>query len=130
LGCWARELHDVVSHAISVTVLQARGARRTLGTDQPQVREALDAIEQTNTAALSDMRRLLVVLRDTEQDQGIGPGTTDMGERVPQPSLAHLDGLVDRVRASGLPVDVVSLGTIRAVPPRSARIPWCRSSRS
>ena len=64
----ARELHDVVSHAISVTVLQSRGARRMLGTDEEAVRHALDAIEQTNTAALSDMRRLLAVLRDTEPD--------------------------------------------------------------
>ena len=64
----ARELHDVVSHAISVTVLQARGARRTLGHDEGQVRRALDAIEQTNAAALSDMRRLLAILRDTEPD--------------------------------------------------------------
>ena len=66
----ARELHDVVSHAISVSVLQARGGRRMIGTDDAAVRDALDAIEQTNAAALSDMRRLLAVLRDTENDDG------------------------------------------------------------
>ena len=64
----ARELHDVVAHAISVTVLQSRGARRMLGRDEEQVRRALDAIEHTNTQALGDMRRLLAVLRDTEGD--------------------------------------------------------------
>ena len=59
---------------------------------RPRSREALDAIEQTNTAALGDMRRLLAVLRDTEPD---GRGDDD---HAPQPSLAHLDDLVDQVR--------------------------------
>ena len=107
----ARELHDVVSHAISVTVLQARGARRTLGRDEEQVRRALDAIEQTNTAALSDMRRLLAVLRDTEPD---GRGTED---HAPQPSLQHLERLLDQVRGSGVPVVLEQTGIPRAVPP-------------
>ena len=79
----ARELHDVVSHAIAVTVLQARGARRTLDTDPAAARQALDAIEQTNTAALGDMRRLLAVLRDTEPDGRIDD------EHAPQPSLGR-----------------------------------------
>ena len=71
----ARELHDVVAHAISVTVVQARGGRAMLGRDEAAVRRALDAIEQTNTAALSDMRRLLAVLRDTERPRA-GPDRT------------------------------------------------------
>ncbi len=94
----ARELHDVVSHAIAVTVLQARGGRKMLGLDQAEVRRALDAIELTNTQALGDMRRLLAVLRDTEEEQD--PTTS------PQPSLANLDRLVERVRATGLAVQV------------------------
>ena len=69
----ARELHDVVAHAISVTVLQSRGARRLLGRDEDKVRSALDAIEHTNTQALGDMRRLLAILRDTEGDAGETP---------------------------------------------------------
>ena len=73
----ARELHDVVAHAISVTVLQSRGARRMLGRDEGQVRRSLDAIEHTNTQALGDMRRLLAILRDTEGDAAT----------TPQPSL-------------------------------------------
>lgn len=107
----ARELHDVVSHAISVTVLQARGARRTLGRDEGQVRRALDAIEQTNTAALSDMRRLLAILRDTEPD---GRGAQG---HAPQPSLQHLDRLLDQLRGSGLPVAYEVTGIPRTVPP-------------
>lgn len=107
----ARELHDVVSHAISVTVLQARGARRTLGVDDQLVRRALDAIEQTNTAALGDMRRLLAVLRDTEDEPGVDH------RRAPQPSLANLGLLVEQVAAAGLVVDLEVQGTPTHVPP-------------
>ncbi len=103
----ARELHDVVAHAISVTVLQSRGARRMLGRDEERVRRALDAIEHTNTQALGDMRRLLAVLRDTEGDAAT----------TPQPSLDRLDALVDQIRGSGLGVDLVELGESRDVPP-------------
>ena len=106
----ARELHDVVSHAISVTVLQARGARRTLEADPDAVRRALDAIEQTNTAALSDMRRLLAVLRDTEAEVGAAG-------REPQPSLSHLAQLTEHVSESGVPVTVEVLGEPTDVPP-------------
>jgi signal transduction histidine kinase len=103
----ARELHDVVSHAISVTVLQARGARRVLGPGHDDVRGALDAIEQLNSAALGDMRRLLAVLRDTDDSAG----------RNPQPSLSNLDALVAQVRSAGLPVEVTISGAPGAVPP-------------
>ncbi len=103
----ARELHDVVAHAISVTVLQARGARRMLGRDESTVRRSLDAIEHTNTQALGDMRRLLALLRDTEGDAATSP----------QPSLARLDDLLDDVRESGLPVKVEAAGDHRDVPP-------------
>lgn len=104
----ARELHDVVSHAITVTVLQARGARRQLDTSPDDVRRALDAIERTNTAALSDMRRLLAVLRDTEGDAG--------DNRHPQPSLTRLDDLIHHVRESGVPVTVELVGDRSEVP--------------
>jgi signal transduction histidine kinase len=103
----ARELHDVVAHAISVTVLQSRGARRMLGRDDERVRRALDAIEHTNTQALGDMRRLLAILRDTEGDAAT----------TPQPSLARLDDLVADVRDSGLAVELVAVGEDRDVPP-------------
>jgi signal transduction histidine kinase len=103
----ARELHDVVSHAIAVTVLQARGARRMLGVDELSVRGALDAIDHTNTQALSDMRRLLALLRDTE----------DNSVDAPQPTLDQLPGLVDQVRGSGLPVELRVVGTPDDVPP-------------
>jgi signal transduction histidine kinase len=105
----ARELHDVVSHAIAVSVLQARGGRRLVGLDDSAVRQALDAIEQTNTAALGDMRRLLAVLRDTEDEVS--------SRQAPQPSLDRLDDLVSQVRHSGLAVEVEETGAGGAVPP-------------
>jgi signal transduction histidine kinase len=107
----ARELHDVVAHAISVTVLQSRGARRLLGRDEEKVRKALDAIEHTNTQALGDMRRLLAILRDTEGEAG------DDATTAPQPSLSRLDDLLDDVRGSGLPVEVTAAGDNLDVPP-------------
>jgi signal transduction histidine kinase len=105
----ARELHDVVSHAIAVTVLQARGARRQFETAPDEARRALDAIEQTNTAALSDMRRLLAVLRDTEGDAD--------DDRHPQPGLTGIDSLIDHVRESGVPVTLDVVGDRSEVPP-------------
>lgn len=107
----ARELHDVVSHAIAVTVLQSRGARRKLGHDEAAVRDALDAIESTNAAALSDMRRLLAVLRDTE------PGDDQQRRREPLPSLSRIDQLVAEVRAAGLSVELTMDGEATEVPP-------------
>jgi signal transduction histidine kinase len=105
----ARELHDVVSHAISVTVLQARGGHKLIGIDDAAVRRSLDAIEHTNTAALGDMRRLLAVLRDTEHASRDG--------LAPQPSLVRLEELVEQVRSSGLPVDLEVSGEPGIVPP-------------
>jgi signal transduction histidine kinase len=90
-------------------VLQARGGRRLLGTDDEAVRRALDAIVQTNTAALGDMRRLLAVLRDTEDEVS--------SRQAPQPSLDRLDDLVSQVRLSGLAVDLEQTGDDGAVPP-------------
>jgi signal transduction histidine kinase len=104
----ARELHDVVSHAIAVTVLQARGGRKLVGRDDDAVRSALDAIEQTNTSALSDMRRLLSLLRDTEDG---------IARDEPQPSMERLDELVEQVRRSGLDVEMHVSGEPHTVPP-------------
>jgi signal transduction histidine kinase len=103
----ARELHDVVSHAIAVTVLQARGGRKMIGVDDAEVRRCLDAIEDTNTQALGDMRRLLSLLRNADE----GPQTD------PQPSLSRLDSLVEQIRASGLPVELTVRGVSGRVPP-------------
>jgi signal transduction histidine kinase len=100
----ARELHDVVAHAISVIVLQARGARYG---DEREREDALGAIEENAAQALAEMRRLLELLRSDD----------DAVALAPQPSLAHLDALVSHVRAAGLPVDVRVEGEPRELPP-------------
>jgi signal transduction histidine kinase len=103
----ARELHDVLAHAISVIVLQARGARHAL-TEQPhEARGAIDAIERTASLALGEMRRLLNVIRADD-------GTAAL---TPQPSLAQIEPLITEVRAAGLPVELQVEGTARELPP-------------
>jgi signal transduction histidine kinase len=100
----ARELHDVVAHAISVIVLQARGARHTEGAERDA---ALEAIESTGATALTEMRRLLHMLRADDEDVSLAP----------QPSLAHLELLVSQVRDAGLPVELRIEGERRELPP-------------
>ena len=100
----ARELHDVVAHAISVIVLQARGARHADGAERD---EALKAIESTGAAALAEMRRLLHMLRADDEAMALAP----------QPSLDQLEVLVAQVRDAGLPVELRVEGTRRSLPP-------------
>ena len=92
----ARELHDVVGHAVSVMTVQASGVRRLLKPDQEREREALEVVEQTGREALAEMRRLVGVLRRPEEAPALAP----------QPSLQHLDRLVRQAGEAGLPVDV------------------------
>ena len=103
----ARELHDVVAHAISVIVLQARGGRKVLEADPEEARQAFDAIDRTASAALAEMRRLLGLLR--ESDEGLA--------LAPPPTLSRLDELVAQVREAGLPVEVAIEGERAALPP-------------
>jgi signal transduction histidine kinase len=103
----ARELHDVVSHAISVIVLQARGGRRMLAEDPDETRQALDVIEHAGEQALAEMRRLLGLLRQDDATLSLAP----------QPSLRRLDEMVAGIRASGLPVEVVVEGEPVDLPP-------------
>ncbi len=102
----ARELHDVVAHAISVVVVQARGGRKVLESDAAAARTAFDSIERTGEQALGEMRRLLGMLRDDEEQS-----------RTPQPSLERLEALADEMRASGLPVELVVEGEPNGIPP-------------
>lgn len=103
----ARELHDVVAHAISVIVLQARGARRSLAVDPEETRDALDTIEATGSEALAEMRRLLGMLRSDDEDIALAP----------QPSLRYLDALAAQVREAGLPVELAVEGEPIELPP-------------
>jgi signal transduction histidine kinase len=103
----ARELHDVVAHAISVMVLQARGGRRMLDDEPAATREALDTIERSGEQALTEMRRLLEILREGDDALALAP----------QPSLRRLDDLVAHLTATGLPVEVTVEGEPRELPP-------------
>jgi signal transduction histidine kinase len=103
----ARELHDVVAHAISVIVLQARGGRRRLPAGAGETREALDAIEAAGEQALAEMRRLLGMLRENDESLALAP----------QPSLSRIDELVASMRSTGLPVDLTIEGEPVELPP-------------
>ncbi|MCZ2817137.1 sensor histidine kinase [Modestobacter sp. VKM Ac-2984] len=101
----AREMHDVVAHSLSVVIAQADGGRYAGQTDPAAATGALEAISATGRQALTDMRKLLGVLRE-------GDGQ----EYAPQPDVAAIDQLVADVRASGLDVDLVVAGTPRPMP--------------
>jgi signal transduction histidine kinase len=103
----ARELHDVVAHAISVIVVQARGGRRLLEAEPDEARSAFDTIESTGQRALDEMRRLLGMLRADDEELALAP----------QPSLARLDALVADVERAGLPVELAVEGEPAELPP-------------
>jgi signal transduction histidine kinase len=103
----AGELHDVVAHAMSAMVIQAGGARRLAEKDPGRAREAFVAVEGTGREALTEIRRLLGVLRRDDEEIALAP----------QPSLRHLDGLVRRSQAAGLPVALTIAGPARHLPP-------------
>jgi signal transduction histidine kinase len=106
-GRIARELHDVVAHSVSVMVVQAGAARRTLAASPDQATAALGQIESTGRQALVELRRLLGLLRDGE-DAG--------ADLTPQPGLAHLESLAAAAREAGLPVEVAVEGESRPLP--------------
>ncbi|PRX98123.1 sensor histidine kinase [Allonocardiopsis opalescens] len=96
----ARELHDIVAHAVTVMVLQASGARRVLAADPARAADALGHIEDLGKSAMTELRRMLVVMR---------------GHEVPQRSLSmnrisDLDELLDGVRMAGIQVRLEVVG--------------------
>jgi signal transduction histidine kinase len=102
----AGELHDVVAHALSAMTVQAAAARRWTERDAGRAADAFASVEQTGRDALTELRRLLGVLRKEDEELALAP----------QPSLAHLDGLAQRATASGLPVALTIAGTARPLP--------------
>jgi signal transduction histidine kinase len=102
----ARELHDVVAHSISVMVVQAGAERRALGDKQDETREVLLTIEQTGRQTLTEMRRLLGMLRRSDDEL----------ELAPQPGMEHVDALIDKVREAGLPVTLNVEGDAAPLP--------------
>jgi signal transduction histidine kinase len=105
----ARELHDVVTHGMTVMVVQAQAAQTLAGTDDDRARDAMRAVEDAGRTALVEMRRLLGVIRS---DGAVG----EPGDRAPQPRLDDLPNLVERVREAGLPVSCSIDGDRARVP--------------
>jgi signal transduction histidine kinase len=103
----ARELHDVIGHALGVIVVQAGAERATLGDARASTHETLLTIERTGRDALGEMRRLLDLMRRGDEAVALAP----------QPSLEQLPALIEKVRAAGLPVEVTTEGEPRALPP-------------
>jgi signal transduction histidine kinase len=107
----AAELHDVVTHNVSVMVIQAGAARKVLDTDPELSKQALLSIESSGRAAMAELRNVMGLLAGHE---GARADTRDDGLE-PQPGLDQLDGLVERVRAAGLPVNL-SLSAPNSLP--------------
>jgi signal transduction histidine kinase len=104
----ARELHDVIAHSMSVIAVQSGVGNHVIDSQPDQARQALAAIEATSRSALTEMRRLLGVLRQEGEPRG---------SLVPAPGLADLTSLVTQVQDAGLRVWVHVEGRPRPVPP-------------
>jgi signal transduction histidine kinase len=102
----AGELHDVVAHALSAMTIQAGAACRLADRDPDTARAAFASAETTGREALTELRRLLGVLRKEDEELALAP----------QPSLVHVADLVRRAAAAGLPTRLRTEGTQRALP--------------
>lgn len=112
----ARELHDIVAHAVSVMIVQAGAAEQVVIDDPDYVRKALVTVRQTGTEALAEMRRLVAMLREDEEPttQSFAEGdvhTARSRERLrPQPGLRELTTLVEEARRAGVDVHMTVEG--------------------
>jgi signal transduction histidine kinase len=106
----ARELHDIVSHNLSVVILQAAGSRAAPDRSPAEVAASLEKIESSGREALGEMRRLLGVLRADTNDHGEATLT-------PAPGVAQLGTLADTVRSAGVDVDLTIDSTAWSLPP-------------
>ena len=116
----AGEMHDVVTHNVSVMVVQAGAARRVLDSSPGDAREALLAVEASGRTAMTELRHLLGLLAPPEDGEPGPPGADSAGRDdaalSPQPDLGQVGALVDRVRTAGLPVELSVEGE-RDLPP-------------
>jgi signal transduction histidine kinase len=101
----ARELHDAIAHSVSMIVVQAGAERRVLAPGQDSTKEVLSTIERVGRGALTEMRRLVGMLRGDDDD-----------ELAPQPSLAAVPALVEGLRDAGFPVELEVDGQRRELP--------------
>lgn len=102
----ARELHDVVAHHMSVVAIQAEAAPYRVQNPPPELEKAFATIRENAVAALTELRRVLGVVRAEDYE----------APDAPQPTLADLDALLANVRETGLRVDRTTTGAIRELP--------------
>jgi signal transduction histidine kinase len=102
----ARELHDVVAHSVSTMVVQAEAGESLLERDPERARAAFVSITSSGRQALTELRRMLGLLRGADGETALGP----------QPGLAQLRELVEQVHAVGLPVELSIEGEPRPLP--------------
>ena len=103
----ARELHDVVAHSVSTIVVQAEAGESLLERDPERARAAFVSITSSGRQALTELRRMLGLLRSADGEAALAP----------QPGLAQLDGWSRQVRGVGLPVELTIEGEPRPLPP-------------
>lgn len=102
----ARELHDVVAHHMSVVAIQAEAAPYRVENPPPELEQAFVTIRENAVAALTELRRILGVVRAEDYE----------APDAPQPTLADLDGLIANVREAGLDVERTVTGAVRELP--------------
>ncbi|WP_282791050.1 histidine kinase [Streptomyces sp. CC224B] len=102
----ARELHDVVAHHMSVVAIQAEAAPYRVENPPPELAQAFATIRENAVVALTELRRVLGVVRAEDYE----------APDAPQPTLADLDRLLDNVRETGLSVEKVVTGAVRELP--------------
>ncbi|MCB5908574.1 sensor histidine kinase [Streptomyces pinistramenti] len=107
----ARELHDVVAHHMSVIAIQAEAAPYRVEHTPPELATSFATIRENAVAALTELRRILGVVRSEDPDAFVGSDP-----EAPQPTLAHLESLLDSVRGAGLNVEAVITGATRQLP--------------
>lgn len=106
----ARELHDVVTHNVSMMTIQAGAARKVMDIAPEQAREALLSVEAAGRAAMTELRHTMGLLTMNAADD---PGA----HLAPQPDLAQLESLIARMSQTGVPVTLSTTGTRRDIPP-------------
>ncbi|MBB5837650.1 sensor histidine kinase [Kribbella italica] len=106
----AREIHDVVAHGLSIMIVQADGGLYAADASPEQAKKALATIGDTGRASLTEMRKMLGLLKQDEQNE------LDPNQPRPQPGVSSLPELVENVREAGLTVDYEVTGTPRDLP--------------
>src|SRR5688572_14124407 len=117
----ARELHDIVSHNVSLMIVQAAAAREVMATLPAAAAQALTAIEGAGRDTMTELRHLLGLLAPPADgaepaDDEPEANRADADGLAPQPSLRRLSALIDRIAFAGLPVDVRISGEPRPLP--------------